>query len=29
MGAYSLAACYGRFNGFNEPKEIDLEIELN
>jgi len=29
MGAYSLAACYGRFNGFDEPKEIDLEIELN
>ena len=25
MGAYSLAACYGRFNGFNEPKEIELE----
>ena len=25
MGAYSLAACYGKFNGFNEPKEIDLE----
>ena len=25
MGAYSLAACYGRFNGFNEPKELELE----
>jgi ornithine decarboxylase len=25
MGAYTLAACYGRFNGFEEPKEINLE----
>ena len=25
MGAYSLAACYGEFNGFNPPKEIELE----
>jgi ornithine decarboxylase len=25
MGAYSLAACYGKFNGFQEPKEIEME----
>jgi ornithine decarboxylase len=25
MGAYSLAACYGEFNGFQAPKEIELE----
>ena len=25
MGAYSLAACYGKFNGFEEPREIELE----
>lgn len=25
MGAYSLAACYGKFNGFNPPKKIELE----
>lgn len=22
IGAYSLAGCYGKFNGFNEPKEL-------
>ena len=25
IGAYSLAACYGKFNGFSEPKPIELE----
>jgi len=25
MGSYSLAACYGKFNGFLEPKEIDID----
>jgi hypothetical protein len=25
MGAYTLAACYGRFNGFEQPNEIFLE----
>jgi ornithine decarboxylase len=25
MGAYSLASCYGKFNGFQEPKEMELE----
>jgi ornithine decarboxylase len=25
VGAYTLAACYGKFNGFEEPKELELE----